>query len=48
MIKRVYKQHGWKGFFVGTMLRARATKIEFIAFNVFMTLYNQSFSQKNV
>lgn len=46
MIKQVYLQHGWKGFFVGTHLRIRASIIEFTAFNIFFTLYNQSFMPK--
>ena len=43
MIREVYLQHGLKGFFVGTNLRVRASITEFIAFNIFFNLYNQSF-----
>ena len=41
-IREIYSKHGWKGFFVGTHLRIRASLIEFTAFNIFFNLYNES------
>ena len=46
MIKQVYLQHGWRGFFVGTNLRLKASIAEFTAFNVFFSLYDYFFKQK--
>lgn len=43
--RQIYEQHGWKGFFVGTKLRARASVVEFISFNILFTMYVQYFKQ---